>query len=256
MSTSGEVVSTSPTRWSLDATMFTTPGGMSVCSAMRRPRRVAFHGVSGAGFSTHVLPMASTGPSLFRMISIGKFHGTITPTTPMGSFHTSRSVSAHAEGVLAAERAAPRERLDLFGRPGEGLAERGVELRSVGDEHRATDLGDQLGAQLLLLRLDGGLELEQAPLAEGVVGGPGGGVERPPGGGDGGLHVGGGAVGDAPSTSSVAGLMLSNVAASLGLDQLAVDQQPSFADVTRPAPGCRRTEVPASSGAARPSGRR
>ena len=52
--------------------------------------RVAFHGVSGAGLSTHVLPMARTGPSLLRMISIGKFHGTITPTTPMGSFHTSR----------------------------------------------------------------------------------------------------------------------------------------------------------------------
>ncbi len=39
MSTSGEVVMTSPTRWSDDVTMLTTPGGMSVCSAMSRPRR-------------------------------------------------------------------------------------------------------------------------------------------------------------------------------------------------------------------------
>src|SRR5581483_7496069 len=88
MSTSGDVDSTSPTRWSLLVTMLTTPGGMSVCSAMRRPRRVALHGVSGAGFTTHVLPIASTGPSLLRVISIGKFHGTMTPTTPTGSFHT------------------------------------------------------------------------------------------------------------------------------------------------------------------------
>ena len=69
----------------------TTPAGMSVCSATSRPMRVAFHGVSGAGFSTHVLPIASSGPSLLRMISTGKFHGTMTPTTPTGSFHTSRA---------------------------------------------------------------------------------------------------------------------------------------------------------------------
>ncbi len=100
MSTSGEVDSTSPTRWSDDTTTLTTPGGMSVFSAIRRPRRVAFHGVSGAGLSTQVLPMASTGPSLLRMISMGKFHGTITPTTPMGSFQTSRAVSPMPKGSL------------------------------------------------------------------------------------------------------------------------------------------------------------
>ena len=72
--------------------MLITPGGMSVFSATMRPMRVAFHGVSGAGLSTQVLPMASTGPSLFRMISSGKFQGTMTPTTPTGSFHTSRWV--------------------------------------------------------------------------------------------------------------------------------------------------------------------
>ena len=60
----GRVASTSPTRWSEEVTMLTTPGGMSVCSAMSRPRRVAFHGVSGAGLSTTVLPVARTGPSL------------------------------------------------------------------------------------------------------------------------------------------------------------------------------------------------
>ena len=74
-------------------TMLTTPGGMSVCSAISRPRRRALHGVSGAGLSTQVLPMARIGPSLFSVISIGKFHGTITPTTPIGSFQTWRSDS-------------------------------------------------------------------------------------------------------------------------------------------------------------------
>ena len=173
MSTSGDVVSTSPTRWSCETTMFTTPAGMSVFSTMRRPRRVAFHGVSGAGLSTHVLPMASTGPSLLRMISIGKFHGTMTPTTPIGSFHTSRSVmSTHAEGVLGPERAGPLERVDHLGRPGQRLAQRGVELGAERAEDRAADLGDELGAQLLLLGLDGGLELEQALLAEVAIGGP------------------------------------------------------------------------------------
>ena len=73
--------------------MLTTPAGMSVCSAMSRASRVAFHGVSGAGLSTQVLPMASTGPSLLSVISSGKFQGTIRPTTPTGSFHTQRSDS-------------------------------------------------------------------------------------------------------------------------------------------------------------------
>jgi hypothetical protein len=93
MSICGEAARASPTRWSAEVTTLTTPGGMSVCSAISRPSRVAFHGVSGAGLRTQVLPMASKGPNLLRMISIGKFQGTITPTTPTGSFQTSRSVS-------------------------------------------------------------------------------------------------------------------------------------------------------------------
>ena len=138
MSTSGEVERTSPTRWSDDATMFTTPGGMSVFSAISRPRRVAFHGVSGAGLSTHVLPMARIGPSLLRMISTGKFHGTITPTTPIGSLpHLALGLLAHAEGVLGAERTGPGERLDLLGRPRERLSHGRVELRAVGEQDGA-----------------------------------------------------------------------------------------------------------------------
>ena len=64
----------------------TTPSGKSVSSATRRPSRVAFHGVSGAGLRTTVLPVASACPSLLSVTSRGKFHGTMAPTTPTGSF--------------------------------------------------------------------------------------------------------------------------------------------------------------------------
>ena len=89
-STLGDSVSSSPTRWSDDVTTLRTPGGKSVCSATRRPSRVAFHGVSGAGLSTTVLPVASAWPSLLSVTSSGKFHGTIAPTTPTGSFQICR----------------------------------------------------------------------------------------------------------------------------------------------------------------------
>ena len=70
-STSGESVSSSPTRWSDDVTMLRTPGGMSVCSATMRPTKVAFHGVSGAGFSTTVFPVARACASLVIETSNG-----------------------------------------------------------------------------------------------------------------------------------------------------------------------------------------
>ena len=45
-------------------------------------------GVISDGFITTVLPAASAGPS-FQLVNIsGKFHGTIWPTTPMGTRDT------------------------------------------------------------------------------------------------------------------------------------------------------------------------
>ena len=85
-STFGDSVSSSPTRWSEEVTTLRTPLGKSVCSATRRPSRVAFHGVSGAGLRITVLPVARACPSLFKVTSSGKFHGTMAPTTPIGSF--------------------------------------------------------------------------------------------------------------------------------------------------------------------------
>ena len=68
MSTRGSFDSCAPTPWSLEVTMLTTPGGKSVCSAMIWPTAAAHHGVSGAGLSTTVLPAASAGPSLARLV--------------------------------------------------------------------------------------------------------------------------------------------------------------------------------------------
>ena len=70
-STLGESVSSSPTRWSDEVTTFTTPAGMSVFSAIRRPSRVAFQGVSGAGLMIVVFPVARIGPSLLSVTSSG-----------------------------------------------------------------------------------------------------------------------------------------------------------------------------------------
>ena len=71
MSTSGEVVRISPIALSDEVTTLNTPAGMSVCSATRRPRARAVHGVSGAGLSTTVQPAARAGAVLARLIWFG-----------------------------------------------------------------------------------------------------------------------------------------------------------------------------------------
>ena len=62
-----------------------TPSG-SPASSASSPSRIAVSGVSSAGLSTTVLPAASAGAKPQPAIGIGKFHGTITPTTPSGSW--------------------------------------------------------------------------------------------------------------------------------------------------------------------------
>src|ERR1700738_686792 len=79
MSIRGSVASTWAMPLSDAGTMLTTPAGMSVFSAMMRPQRNALHGVSMAGLSTIVLPVARIWPILLLMISDGKFHGVIAP---------------------------------------------------------------------------------------------------------------------------------------------------------------------------------
>ena len=85
MSTRGSVVSTSPTMWSDEATTFTTPAGMSVSSAMMRPRHVADHGVSGAGFKHHGVARRQGRAELGQVQVEREVPGVMAPTTPIGS---------------------------------------------------------------------------------------------------------------------------------------------------------------------------
>ena len=73
-----------PTTLPGPATTFSTPSGSPASSAMRSSSS-AVSGVSSAGFRTIVLPAASAGATFQEAITRGKFHGTISPTTPSGS---------------------------------------------------------------------------------------------------------------------------------------------------------------------------
>ena len=82
--TSGCSTSRAPTTEPLPTRTLTTPSGIPASSASSASRS-AESGVSSAGFSTTVFPHASAGPSFQDEMLSGKFHGTISPTTPSGS---------------------------------------------------------------------------------------------------------------------------------------------------------------------------
>ncbi len=84
--TAGCVTNRCPTTDPLPATTSNTPGGKPASKA-NSPSRSAVSGVSSAGLSTTVLPAASAGAKPQPAMGIGKFHGTITPTTPSGSWN-------------------------------------------------------------------------------------------------------------------------------------------------------------------------
>ena len=265
MSTSGDVVSTSPTRWSGDdddvddARRDVGLLGDEAAEAGGVPRGVG-RGLEHAGVAHGQDRAELVEGDLDREVPRHDHPDDADRLLP----HLALGLVADADGVLRADRAPPLELVDHLGRPGQRLAQRRIELRAVGDEERAADLGDQLGAQLLLLALDRGLELEQALLAEGVVGRPVGGVERASGRGDGAPPC-RPCVPSAtwPSTSSVAGLMLSKTApfsASTSLPSISMRLRPRFPSSssetssdacgservrpTRPARGCSTVRSP------------
>jgi hypothetical protein len=82
--TSGWVTNRSPTTEPFPGRTVRTCSG-SPASRASSPIRIALMGVISAGLSTTVLPAASAGAIPQPAIGIGKFHGTITPTTPSGS---------------------------------------------------------------------------------------------------------------------------------------------------------------------------
>ena len=63
---------------------FKTPSGIPATSASSA-NRTAVIGVNSAGFNTTVFPAASAAAKPQLAIGIGKFQGTIIPTTPIGS---------------------------------------------------------------------------------------------------------------------------------------------------------------------------
>ena len=65
-------------------TTLKTPSGMPASQASSA-NRIAVSGDCSAGFRTTELPVASAGANFHVAISIGKFHGTTAPTTPIGS---------------------------------------------------------------------------------------------------------------------------------------------------------------------------
>ena len=63
--------------------------------------------MSVAGFSTTVLPQTSAGMSFHDGIAIGKFHGVIAPTTPIGWRMLMFHLSGSSDGVVWPKRRRP-----------------------------------------------------------------------------------------------------------------------------------------------------
>ena len=84
--TSGCVTNRLPTMLPLPGRTLNTPSGIPARSASS-PKRMAVSGVYSAGFNTTVFPAARAGANPQPAIGMGKFHGTIIPTTPSGSLN-------------------------------------------------------------------------------------------------------------------------------------------------------------------------
>src|ERR671936_848311 len=78
--------------------MLSTRGG-SPASASSSTKRSPSAGVSVAGLNTTVLPQTSAGAIFQDGMAIGKFHGVIAPTTPIGIRTLMLNLSRSSEGV-------------------------------------------------------------------------------------------------------------------------------------------------------------
>ncbi len=93
LSTRGSLTSASPTTPPGPGTTETHPSG-TPASTSSSPSRSADNGVSDAGLMMTELPHARAGAVFHVVISIGKFHGTISAHTPTGSRSTTSSPSS------------------------------------------------------------------------------------------------------------------------------------------------------------------
>mmetsp|Transcript_14331 Transcript_14331/g.38675 ORF Transcript_14331/g.38675 Transcript_14331/m.38675 type:complete len:291 (+) Transcript_14331:332-1204(+) len=79
--------------WALEhVTTLASPAG-APASSRSSSRARAERGVLSAGFTTAVHPAARAGATLRVIMALGKFHGVMAATTPMGCFTTSRRLS-------------------------------------------------------------------------------------------------------------------------------------------------------------------
>ena len=74
--------------------------GGTPASTSSSTKRCASIGVSFAGLKTTVFPHTSAGTIFHEGIAIGKFHGVITPTTPIGCRTLIWNLSGSSEGVV------------------------------------------------------------------------------------------------------------------------------------------------------------
>ncbi|MNL73893.1 hypothetical protein D3C87_1994260 [compost metagenome] len=84
LSTSGLWVRAEPAVMPVPVTTLNTPSGYPASSTSSASFS-AVSGVSSAGLSTTVQPVASAGPSFQQASSSGKFQATMAPTTPTAS---------------------------------------------------------------------------------------------------------------------------------------------------------------------------
>jgi hypothetical protein len=80
--------------------MLSTPFG-NPARAASSASASAENGVCSAGLSTMVQPAASPGETLRVIIALGKFHGVMAPTTPMGCLMTMRRLSFVGLGITS-----------------------------------------------------------------------------------------------------------------------------------------------------------
>src|SRR5207247_4346014 len=97
--TSGWCSNASPTVPPGPKTMFTTPSGKPA-SYRISTNRSALKGVSLAGLITTVFPATSAGNIFHVGIAIGKFHGVIQATTPIGSRMANPDLFGSSTGTL------------------------------------------------------------------------------------------------------------------------------------------------------------
>ena len=90
-----------PTTEPLPGSTWNTPSGRPASRASS-PIRIAVSGVRSAGLAITGLPAASAGPSPQPRMGMGKFHGTMRPTTPTGSWKV--TLTPPATGICLPHR--------------------------------------------------------------------------------------------------------------------------------------------------------